>query len=139
MSKNILRTDLNDMVTGINLKKIKTRYNERKVCLVTLFNGETIEFKDSSKLYDLFDAYKKCGKLEGLVKSRKLVEEFKTSDSIDGVIDEETGKYICVLYELTNGRKYRLFVKDFEDLDIINLYYDKFKEIQKTEKSQSAK
>lgn len=131
-----LRKDLNDIVLSIGLKKIKTRYNERNVCLVQLFNGETVEFKDSEGLYDLFMSYKKCGKVENLVKSRQLVEEFRTDSSIDGIIDESTGTYICVLYELNDGSKFRLFPNRFVDLRIIDNYYNLYKE-QKSQKNKT--
>lgn len=123
-----IRKDLNDMVTNIVLKKIKTRYNERNVCEVTLFNGEKFEFKDTEGLYDLFASYKKIGKFDGLIKSRKLVEEEKKDGTMDGIVDEATNTYVCVLYELSNGRTFRLFLnRPFVDKMILDNYYDLFK------------
>lgn len=128
-----IREDLNDMVKDISFKNIKTRYNERKVAVVTLFNDETVEFKDSEGLYDLFMAYRKTGH-EKFIKSKMLVEEAKTGavDILDGQVDDELSTYVCVLFELENGRKYRLFpARKYADRSIIDLYYENFKAQQK--------
>lgn len=127
-----LREDLNDMVKSIEFKRIKTRYNSRDVAVVTLFNDETIEFKDSEGLYDLFMTYRKVGQTN-FIKSKKMVEEYK-SGSVDIIEDqdEQTNTYVCVLFELINGQKYRLFpARRFVDRKIIDLYYDLFKKQKK--------
>lgn len=130
----MVRTDLNEMVKNIQLKKVKTRYNERNVCEVTLFNNEVIEFKDSEGLYDLLSSFRKSGKFENLIKSRKLVEEEKNDAVIDGVVDEQTGTYVCVLYELSTGRSFRLFLnRPYIDKLVIDNYYDLWKGQQKTQ------
>lgn len=130
-----IRKDLNDMVKNIVLKKVKTRYNERNVCLVTLWNGTEIEFKDSEGLLDLFTSYKKCNKFEGLIKSRKLVEEEKSESVVDSVVDEQTGTYVCVLFELSNGKTFRLFLnRPYIDKLVIDNYYDLWKSQQKETK-----
>lgn len=130
----MVRTDLNEMVKNIQLKKVKTRYNESNVCEVTLFNNEVIEFKDSEGLYDLLSSFRKSGKFENLIKSRKLVEEEKNDAVIDGVVDEQTGTYVCVLYELSTGRSFRLFLnRPYIDKLVIDNYYDLWKSQQKTQ------
>ena len=130
-----VRKDLNDMVKNIVLRKIKTRYNERNVCEVTLFNDAVIEFKDGEGLIDLFTAYKRCGKFEGLIKSRKLVEEEKTGSVVDEVVDADSGTYICVVYELSDGKCFRLFLnRPYIDKLVVDKYYEMWKEQQKPKK-----
>lgn len=127
-----VRNDLNEMVKSIEFKRIKTRYNFRDVAVVTFFNDETIEFKDSEGLYDLFLAYRKVGQ-SNFIKSKKLIEEYK-SGSVDIIEDqdEQTNTYVCVLFELENGQKYRLFpARRYVDRKIIDLYYDLFKKNKK--------
>lgn len=129
-----LREDINDMVKSIEFKRIKTKYNFRDVAVVTFFNNEVVEFKDSEGLYDLFLAYRKSGQ-NNFIKSKKLVEEYKTGavDIIEDQ-DEQTNTYVCVLFELTDGQKYRLFpARRYVDRKIIDLYYNLFK----TNKKQS--
>ena len=133
-----IRTDLNDMVTNIELKKISTRYNSRNVAIVTLYNGETLEFKDSEGLHDLFMAFRKTGHKD-FIKTKELIEAESTgSDDIADVESEQlnanTKTYICVLYTLANDEKYRLFPSGRFVRKMIDLYYDKFKEQQKQEK-----
>ena len=48
-----VREDLNDIVKDIKFGLLKTRYNERKVCTLTVFNGDTIEFSDTEGIYDM--------------------------------------------------------------------------------------
>lgn len=136
-----IRKDLNDMATSIEFKKIKTKYNERNVAVVTLFNGEVVEFKDTEGLYDLFNSFRKIGKKDFLV-SKKLVEELRSSseDVSSDEVDEATGTYVCVLFELANGKKYRLFpARKFVDREIIDNYYWLFKEKQKQAKQNQSK
>lgn len=141
MNENLnvkVREDLNDMVSDISFKKIKTRYNERKVTQVTLFNGEVIEFKDSEGLYDLFMSYRNIGETD-FIKSKRLVEETRSTavDITDDQVDESTGTYICVLFELKNGKIYRLFPsRKFTDRGIIDNYYNLFKKKQAEQKQQ---
>ncbi len=127
-----LRNDINEMVKSIEFKRIKTRYNFRDVAVVTFFNDEIIEFKDSEGLYDLFMAYRKVGQTN-FIKSKKLIEEYK-SGSVDIIEDqdEQTNTYVCVLFELDNGQKYRLFpARRYVDRKIIDLYYDLYKKNKK--------
>ena len=127
-----LRNDINEMVKRIEFKRIKTRYNFRDVAVVTFFNDEIIEFKDSEGLYDLFMAYRKVGQTN-FIKSKKLIEEYK-SGSVDIIEDqdEQTNTYVCVLFELDNGQKYRLFpARRYVDRKIIDLYYDLYKKNKK--------
>ncbi len=132
--ENVIRKDLNEMVSGISLKLIKTRYSERAVCQVKLFNDEIVEFKDSDGLFDLLKSYKKCGiDFKDVIESKALIEEFRSDsvDSVDAVVDEGKGTYVCVLYKLKDGSKYRLFVSRFVDLKIIDNYYNVWKSKQK--------
>lgn len=128
-----LRTDLNDMVKNISLKKVKTKFNENSVCVVTLFNDETVEFSDkNNSLYDLLLSYKKCEK-ENIIKSKKLVEMEKMSDldSLEeGTVSSKKGTYVAVVYELTNGYKSYLFPSRFVNYEIIDNYYELFKSRQ---------
>lgn len=133
-----IRKDLNEMVSSIQLKKLKTRYNERNVCLVTLFDKQEVEFKDADGLYDLFQSYKKCGKFEGLILSKTLVEEEKTASVADDIVDEATGTYFCVLYKLSTGREFRLFLnRPYIDKLIIENSYEVYKTKKKEEQPQS--
>jgi len=134
-----IREDLNDMVKDISFTKVKTRYNERKVVLVTLFNDEVIEFRDTENIYDLFMAYRKTGHGNGndFIKSKKLVEESKVGslDLLDGQVDEKTGTYVCVLFELEDGYKCRFFPSDrYTGRRMIDIYYTSFKDQQKQNK-----
>lgn len=125
-----VRNDLNDMVKSIEFKRVTTRYNSRDIARVTLFNNEVVEFKDTEGLYDLFMAYRNIGK-SNFIKSKTLVEEVKNGivDILDGQVDENTNTYICVLFELENGQKYRLFPsRRYVDRKIIDLYYEQFKQ-----------
>ena len=135
-----IREDLHDIVKSIEFKKIKTRYNERFVAVVTLFNDEVVEFKDTQGLYDLFIAYRKTG-YGDFIKSKTLVEEFYTSSAdITEIASEEknTGTYICVLFELSDDTKYRLFpARKYTDRKIIDLYYNLFKKKQKEQQAQT--
>ena len=127
-----LRNDIDEIVKSIEFKRIKTRYNFRDVAVVTFFNDEIIEFKDSEGLYDLFMAYRKVGQTN-FIKSKKLIEEYK-SGSVDIIEDqdEQTNTYVCVLFELDNGQKYRLFpARRYVDRKIIDLYYDLYKNNKK--------
>lgn len=131
-----VRKDLDDMVKSIGLKVVKNRYGNRSVCRVRLFNDEIIDFADkSNELFDLLNAYRKCGKdAEKVIVSKKLVEEVSSNGVDADFADETKGTYICVVYELENGKKYRLFASRYSDIDVINLYYDLFKEKQKNKK-----
>lgn len=132
-----IRTDLNEMVKSIGLKLEKGRYNEKSVCKVRLFNDEIIDFSDRNKeLFDLLNAYRKAGKdiNKDVIKSKKLVEELSSTGVDVDFADETKGTYFCVVYELFNGRKYRLFASRYADIDILNLYYDEFKKSMKEKK-----
>ena len=133
-----VRNDLNDMVKSIKLDKVKNKYTERNVCRVTLFNNEAIEFKDSDGLYDLLVSYKKCGnRIEDLIKSRKLVEEEKSSSILAEDNVDEFKTYFCVLFELATGRTFRLFLaRPYIDKLVIENYYDLFKKEQKDKLAQ---
>ena len=116
-----LREDLNDIVENIKLIAKKTNYGVNNECVVKLFNGEEIIFRDKNKLYDLLRSFLITGQ-KGFVKSKKLVDEFKLDD--EGNI---TGVYTCVKYELTNGEVYRLIPRDYSSKNMIKNYYDFYK------------
>lgn len=131
-----LRNDINEMVKSIEFKRIKTRYNFRDVAVVTFFNDEIVEFKDTAGLYDLFMAYRKVGQTN-FIKSKKLIEEYK-SGSVDIIEDqdEKSNTYVCVLFELADGKKYRLFpARHYVDRQIIDVYYDSYKKMKKQAQS----
>lgn len=121
-----IREDLNDMVKDIKFVKIKTRYGDRVVCNVTLFNNEIIEFSDKDGVYALFTSYLKCGETN-FIKSKELVEEYKKNDE-----GEIVGSYICVKYTLKDDSVYRFFVSRFTSLKILDNYYNLFKKQVKT-------
>ena len=128
--KIVVREDLNDIVKNIGFKTIKnSKYGDRHVCNVTLFNDEVIEFRDSDGLYDLFQSYVKCG-IKDFIKSRELVEEVKTNDE-----GESESTYICVKYTLNDDSVYRLFVSRFNSNKIINNYYNLYKKLKKQTKT----
>lgn len=112
-----VRTNLNEIVKEIALKKVKTRYAEHKICEVKFKNNEVVEFADTEGLYDLNTSYKRAGK--DAFKTVKLVEEIQAV-----VEDEKDPKYICVAFECINGETYRLFPSKRTDKARINLFYD---------------
>lgn len=120
-----LREDLNDMVSNIKLISRKTSFGVVNECIVRLFNDEEIIFRDKNKLYDLLRSFIITGQT-GYIKSKKLVDEFKTDE--EGNV---TGVYTCVKYELTNGEVYRLFPKDYSSVSMIKNYYDFYKKNMK--------
>ena len=125
-----IRKDLNEIVKEIRLKKIKTKYSERNVCLVTLFNDEVIEFSDKEKIYELFQSYVKCGETD-FIKSKELVEEYKLDDEGSTI-----GTYVCVKYTLNDEGVYRLFVSNFNSLKMLDNYYKLYKKTKKVEKQK---
>ena len=135
MEKVALRTDLNEMVASIGLKVLKTKYSERPVCQVTLFNGVVVNFKDENGLCDLVSMYRRLGHdISEVVKSKKLIEDYST-----GTLDEDNkdGKYFCVVYELKDGDKFHLFPdRKFVDKKILNLNYEAWKQAKKEQKAQ---
>ena len=131
-----VRKDLNCIVKGVQLSNVKTRYATRPVCRVTFFNGDTMDFNDRDGLLKLLSVYRKGGVdvSKDVVESVQLVEELRTDDIVlsDGEFDETSNTYICVLYTLKTGRKFRFFVDGRVNLDIINFYYDQWKKQQKS-------
>lgn len=123
-----IREDLNEMVKEIKFKHIVTKFGERNVCNVTLFNDEVVEFKDADSFYDVLKSYAKCGEKD-FIKSTKLVDEFKKDEEGNNV-----GIYTCVLYELKDGTVARLFPTKFNARVILNNYYNFFKKQQKIQK-----
>ena len=123
-----IREDLNDMVKEIGFRHIETKFGSRNVVIVKLFNDEIIEFKDSDGVYEVCQSYVKCG-IKDFIKSRRLVEDFKKDDD-ENII----GTYVCVLYELADGTKYRFFASKFTSLKVLDNYYMLFKSKQKINK-----
>ena len=122
-----VREDLNDMVRSINFRTISSRFGDRHVVDVTLFNGKVVEFKDDKKLFEICMSFKDIGQTE-FIKSKKLVEEMNVNE--DG---EVLGTYICVRYELCDGTKVVLFATDsFSTRKILDNYYKLYKETKTT-------
>ena len=107
MAKEVkIREDLNNIVKDIKFGLVKTRYNERKVCSVSVFNGDTIEFSDTEGLYDMIATHKKLGM--DCIKSKQLVEELVKNPSEE---DEESDVSLGIdrvlgLYKLSNSRRW---------------------------------
>lgn len=123
-----VREDLNKIFVGAKFKVIENKYGKRVVCNVTLFNNEVIEFKDSDGVFELFQSYLKSGQKD-FIESTKLVEEITKENE-----DKEPRLYICLLYTLKDGSKYRLFPTKFISNKIIDNYYNLYKLQQKTNK-----
>jgi len=122
-----VREDLNDMVRSINFRTIPSRFGDRHVVDVTLFNGKVVEFKDDKKLFEICMSFKDIGQTE-FIKSKKLVEEMNVNE--DG---EVLGTYICVRYELCDGTKVVLFATDsLSTRKILDNYYKLYKETKTT-------
>lgn len=129
-----VRKDLNGMVKSIKLKTETNKYGERTVCIVTLFNNETIQFNDTDGVYDLLKSYKVSGE-KGYIKSMELVECVKNAevDLLEDVANDGTSTYICVLFTLADGGTYRLFPsKKFVARKIIDNYYKQWKNQNKS-------
>lgn len=117
-----IREDLNNIVKGIKFGLVKTRYNERKVCAVTMYNGDVVEFADTEGLYDMILTHKKLG-LE-CVKTTKLVEEIQKNPT-----DEvKNPTFVCVLVTLFDGTEFRLFPNKRADKLRIDAYYTAYKQ-----------
>ena len=123
-----IREDLDSIVSSIKFKTLTNNYGTRHVCVVTLFNNETIDFKDAEGLFELLASYQKCG-VKDFIKSTKLVDEISKEKE-----DKEPRVYTCVLYELSDGSSYRLFPVKFISNKIIDNYYNLFKQNQKISK-----
>ena len=118
-----VREDLNDIVKDIKFGLLKTRYNERKVCTLTVFNGDTIEFSDTEGIYDMILTHKKLG-LE-CIKSTKLVEDIQKNPT-----DEDKDPlFVCVLVTLVDGKEFRLFPSRRADRVRIDAYYNAKKQM----------
>lgn len=124
MAKEInLRKDLGIIVKDIKFGLLKTRYSERKICSVTMFNNDVVEFADTEGIYDMILTYKKLGL--DCVKSSSLVEEVQKNPS-----DEEKNPvYVCVLVTLFDGQEFRLFPSRRADKIRIDAYYTAYKKL----------
>ena len=122
MAKEVkIREDLNNIVKDIKFGLVKTRYNERKVCSVSVFNGDTIEFSDTEGLYDMIATHKKLGM--DCIKSKQLVEELVKNPSEE----DKNPSYVCVLITLVDGQEFRLFPSRRADKVRIEAYYNAYK------------
>ena len=130
MAKEIeIRKDLNNIVKEIKLKLNKTRYSERKLCEVKVFNGDTIDFADTEGLYDMVSTYKKLG-IE-CVKDKKLVEEIQKNPTDE----EKAPTYVCLLFTLVDGSEFRLFPSRRADKLRIEAYYQAYKKANSEKKA----
>jgi len=124
-----IREDLERIVKDIKFGLLKTKYGERKLCTVTVFNGDTIDFVDTEGLYDMIATYKKLGL--PCVASKKLVEEMPKNPS-----DEtKDGTYVCVLVTLVDGKEFRLFPSRRADKVRIDAYYTAYKQANSVKKA----
>lgn len=125
-----VRKDLNEIVKSIGFVTIKnTRYGDRHVCNVKLFNDKVIEYRDTENLYDLFQSYTELYGAD-FIKSKELVEELKTDEN-----GQVVGKYICVKYIIADDEGehvYRMFASNFNSNTIIDNYYKLYKKNKKT-------
>lgn len=121
----VVRSDLNNIVKEIGFKNNKTRYGLKRWVEVKLLNDVTLEFQDTEDVFNVFDSYIKTGQTD-FIKSKKLIEELKVDD--EGVA---SSTYVCVLYELKDGLKFRFFLKNYNGNYIINNYYNFFKQQNK--------
>jgi len=128
MSNLEIRKDLNEMVESMGFKTIKNRYGFRYPYIVKLWNGVEIEFKDDANIRKLFQSYADMGEAD-FIKSKGLVDELKQDD--EGQVES---RYTCVKYELKDGSVVRMFpVQRFNDVIIIDNYYNLFKKQKKVE------
>ena len=136
-----VREDLNKIVSAISVKLEKGRFNDKSICSVKLFNGQVAYFIDKdNKVYDILKVYKDMGfDVKDVIKSKKLVEREKKDGVVidaEDVFEKNSKTYIAVLYDLGDGNEYLMFPQKRRDTILINLSYDKFKEGQKTPKSE---
>ncbi len=122
-----IREDLNDIAKDIKMALVKTRYRERKLCVVTVFNGDTVEFSDNDGLYDAVMTARKLG--VDCVKNYKLVEEIQKNPTDEN----KDPTYICVLATLVDDKEMRLFPANLGEKMRINAYYQAY---SKTKKKQ---
>ncbi|MBP3431772.1 MAG: hypothetical protein J6K39_02840 [Clostridia bacterium] len=126
-----VREDLQDIVKSMGWNKQESRYGVKFVFDVKFYNNEVISFNDKDGLYGLLKSYQLAGD-EKFVKSKKLVEELKSS-SADFEDDEDgTASFFCVRFDLFDGGVYRLFPSGKYDKKKIANFYRAFKAQQKT-------
>ena len=130
-----VRKDLNEIVKSIGFVKTKTKWGERLSCDIKFFNDGVVSIVGPKvkDLLDLLNSYKMCGETK-IVKSKTLIEEVSNSD-VDNSDEKKKKTYICVLFELTTGDKYRLFLSRWEDNIIIDNFYKLFKKLNSSKKA----
>ena len=136
-----VRKDLNDIVSNIEFKRIDERYSSRDVAIVTFYNGSKVEFRDRDGLYDLFSEYRNLG-YKDFIKSKVLFEDVinGAQDVSSDDIDSSFNTYVCVLFELQDGSKYRLFPRQkFTDRRRIDLLYKTYKAKNTTKPTNQVK
>ncbi len=129
--KSIIREDLNSIVSKFNFVTNRTRYGENILLKITFFNNEVLTISDKDGIYKLIQSYKRLNNGK-ILKSVKLVEEYKTGDV--GLLEDDENKsdtYISIVFEFNDGEKYRMFFSRRADLKIVDNYYKEFKKISK--------
>lgn len=129
--KSIIREDLNSIVSKFNFVTNRTRYGENILLKITFFNDEVLTISDKDGIYKLIQSYKRLNNGK-ILKSVKLVEEYKTGDV--GLLEDDENKsdtYISIVFEFNDGEKYRMFFSRRADLKIVDNYYKEFKKISK--------
>ena len=91
--------------------------------------GKAFELRDKDGVYDAIQSYVTLGEKD-FIKSKQLVEEIKVDDE-----GNETGTYVCIKYELTDGNVFRFFFERPQLIVIDNLY-KLYKKNQKTPAKQ---
>lgn len=139
--ENEVKKDLSAMVKSIGLRLEKNRYGSRSYAKVVFFNDKEIDFIDKeNKLYDFLMACRDCGHTD-VIKSKRLIEDVKNDNvdllDADAVVDKDSGHYYAVEYVVKSkkgDRRFLLFLKRYIDSDIIDMFWDKYLELNKTKK-----
>lgn len=133
MDKIEVRKDLNEIVKSIGFAEVKTSYGIRHPLRIRLKDGtnqgKAFELRDKDGVYDAIQSYVTLGEKD-FIKSKQLVEEIKVDDE-----GNETGIYVCIKYELTDGNVFRFFFERPQLIVIDNLY-KLYKKNQKTPAKQ---
>lgn len=133
MDKIEVRKDLNEIVKSIGFAEVKTSYGTRHPLRIRLKDGtnqgKAFELRDKDGVYDAIQSYVTLGEKD-FIKSKQLVEEIKVDDE-----GSETGTYVCIKYELTDGNIFRFFFERPQLIVIDNLY-KLYKKNQKTPAKQ---
>ena len=133
MEKIEVRKDLNEIVKNVCFAEVKSSYGTRHPLRIRLEDGtaqgKTLEFRDKDGVYDAIQSYVTLGEKD-FIKSKQLVEEIKVDEE-----GNETGKYVCIKYELADGNVFRFF-PERPQLIVIDNLYKLYKKNQKTPAKQ---